>query len=59
MTSLSILRDSIWSTCGEQEGESMKESGGGEGGGEWPGRFLFSHRVGVCWPLETGRDEDG
>ena len=30
MTSLSILRDSIWSIWGEQEGESIKEWEGEE-----------------------------
>jgi len=30
MTSLSILRDSIWRTWGEEEGECIKESKGEE-----------------------------
>ena len=60
MTSLSILRESIWSICGEEEGESMRrpeeEEEEEEGGA---GRFLFFHRVGARWPLERGEMKDG
>lgn len=45
MTSLSTLRDSSWSICGEQEGECMRKlEGEGEEEEKWPGRFYsFIH----------------